>query len=137
MRIQEGIEYMANDSELVIEGLRPDTKRTHYCGELSDGDVGRRAVVNGWVHKVRDLGGLVFVDVRDRSGLVQLAVDVNESPVLAERCKQLRSEFVVSAAGEVRVRPVEAKRDADIGALAVHDTPQVADVRDRYAPRLH
>jgi len=107
---------MAYESELKVEGLRAELKRTHYCGDISDGNVGQRVVVNGWVHKVRDLGGLIFVDVRDRSGLVQLAVDTNENSGLAERCKQLRSEFVISATGQVRPRPVEAKRDHEVGA---------------------
>ncbi len=109
-----------NENELTVEGLRPELKRTHYCGELSQSDVGKQVVVNGWVHKVRDLGGLVFVDLRDRSGIVQLAVDVQQRPELAERCKQLRSEFVVSATGKVELRPHETKRDeAGAGAIEV------------------
>ncbi len=101
---------MANESELTVEGLSPELKRTHYCGDLSEGNIGQRVVVNGWVHRVRDLGGLIFVDVRDRSGLVQLAVDVKQSPNLAEQCRQLHAEFVVSAVGKVQARPKEAKR---------------------------
>jgi len=110
----------SSENELTVEGLRPELKRTHYCGDLSQSDVGKQVVVNGWVHKVRDLGGLVFVDLRDRSGIVQLAVDVQQRPELAERCKQLRSEFVVSAAGKVELRPQETKRDeAGAGAIEV------------------
>jgi len=107
-----------DENELAVEGLRPELKRTHYCGEVSEGDVGKRVVVNGWVHKVRDLGGLVFVDLRDRSGIVQLAVDAQQMPGLAARCKQLRSEFVVSATGKVELRPQETRRDEG-GASAI------------------
>ena len=111
---------MGNESELTTEGFRSELKRTHYCGDLAAEHVGQRVVVNGWVHKVRDLGGLVFVDVRDRSGLVQLAVDGTKSPTLAERCKQLRAEFVVSAAGEVRRRPDgDQEENGSAGAIEV------------------
>ena len=76
-----------------------DIKRTHYCGEIntSDGDV----VVMGWVHGRRDHGGLIFIDLRDRSGILQVVFNPQETP----KAKDLRSEFVVAIQGLVRQRP--------------------------------
>src|SRR5690606_34109397 len=76
--------------------------RTHTCGQLRPADVGVEAVLLGWVHRVRDLGSLLFVDVRDRHGITQVIVEGNEE--LLERAKRLRSEFVVAVLGEVERR---------------------------------
>lgn len=78
--------------------------RTHYCGELNESLLGERVKLSGWVAKQRNLGGLIFIDLRDRSGLVQLTVspDREDIFVLAET---LRNEFVVAAEGYVRKRP--------------------------------
>jgi aspartyl-tRNA synthetase len=78
-------------------------KRTHYCGELRAQDEGREVVLCGWVHKTRDMGHLVFVDVRDREGLAQVVFQ-SDSPELAEEAKKLRNEFVVGVRGRVRRR---------------------------------
>jgi aspartyl-tRNA synthetase len=82
-----------------------DWARTHTCGQLRAEDVGREVLLLGWVHKVRDLGHLVFLDVRDRHGLTQV---VFESEGLRERAKHLRAEFVVGVKGRVRRRAAEA-----------------------------
>jgi len=82
-----------------------DWARTHTCGQLRAEDVGREALLLGWVHKVRDLGHLVFLDVRDRHGLTQVVV---ESEGLRERAKHLRAEFVVGVKGRVRRRAPDA-----------------------------
>jgi aspartyl-tRNA synthetase len=79
--------------------------RTHTCGALRPGDVGQPAVLLGWVHRVRDLGGLLFLDVRDRHGLTQVMVP-NDSPVMAV-AKKLRPEYVVAVSGPVRRRDPE------------------------------
>ena len=76
--------------------------RTHTCGDLRVEHVGAEAVLLGWVHRVRDLGALVFVDVRDRHGITQVIVEGNE--VLLEKAKRLRSEFVVGILGAVERR---------------------------------
>ena len=76
--------------------------RTHTCGALRAADVGSNAVLLGWVHRVRDLGSLLFLDVRDRHGLTQVIVEADEA--LLERAKRLRSEFVVAVLGEVERR---------------------------------
>lgn len=81
----------------------PFRKRTHFCGEPRLQHVGAEVVLNGWVHRIRDLGGLFFVDLRDRTGLCQLVFDVARFPNL----HTLRSEFVLSVVGEVRARSPE------------------------------
>jgi aspartyl-tRNA synthetase len=79
--------------------------RTHTCGALRLSDVGRRAVLLGWVHRVRNLGGLLFFDLRDRYGLTQIVVR-SGSPA-AEVAERLRPEFVVAVEGHVEARAAE------------------------------
>ena len=83
-------------------------KRTNYCTELSAADAGKRVVVNGWVQKTRNLGSLVFVDLRDRSGIVQLVFDSDTDKDLFDKAAALRAEFVLAAGGVVRHRSPEA-----------------------------
>ena len=79
--------------------------RTHTCGALRPTDVGRDVVLLGWVHRVRDLGSLLFIDVRDRHGITQVVVEADDA--LLERAKRLRSEYVVAVLGEVERRSSE------------------------------
>jgi aspartyl-tRNA synthetase len=79
--------------------------RTHTCGGLRADDVGAAAVLLGWVHRIRDLGGVTFIDVRDRAGLSQVVVRENEE--LMAVAKQLRPEFVVAVSGTVQRRSAE------------------------------
>lgn len=79
-------------------------KRSHYCGVLRKENAGERVTVCGWVQRNRDLGGLIFADLRDRTGIVQLAFDETTEKSLFEKASTLRSEFVVMAEGVVRVR---------------------------------
>src|SRR6186997_185555 len=124
--------------------------RTHTCGELRASHVGQKAVLLGWIHRVRDLGGLLFLDVRDRHGITQVLVP-NDSPVMAV-AKRLRSEFVVAVMGPVELRgadTVNAKLDTgEVEILAqeirllseartppfpvADDTPVSEDIRLRY-----
>ena len=83
-----------------MEGL----KRTDYCGTLTRENEGKQVTVCGWVQRQRDLGGLIFIDLRDRTGIVQLAFDDNTEKSVFEKAAALRSEFVVMASGIVRVR---------------------------------
>jgi aspartyl-tRNA synthetase len=82
-------------------------KRTKYCGDLRVDDVGKEVVLMGWVQRVRDIGSLVFVDLRDRGGVAQL-VARQERPELLEQAKKLRTEFVVEVKGTVRRREPDA-----------------------------
>lgn len=79
-------------------------KRTKYCGEFSAADIGSQAVVCGWVQRQRDLGALIFVDLRDRTGIVQLAFDDATDKSVFDKAFTLRSEYVIMAKGTVRER---------------------------------
>ena len=81
-------------------------KRTHHCNELRPAYIGQIVTLSGWVHSRRDLGGLIFIDVRDREGRTQTVFDPSDLPKeLFERAAALRSECVVSVTGKVRQRP--------------------------------
>ncbi|HEY8361288.1 MAG TPA: aspartate--tRNA ligase [Tissierellaceae bacterium] len=76
-------------------------KRTHMCGELTVDDVGKSAVVMGWVNSRRDHGGLVFIDLRDRTGIVQIVFSGQVSKEAFEKVQSVRSEYVLAVEGEV------------------------------------
>ena len=78
--------------------------RTHYCGQVNESLLDREIQVAGWVHRRRDHGGVIFVDLRDREGLVQVVFDPDRAAMFAD-AEHLRSEFVVSVKGKVRHRP--------------------------------
>src|SRR5688572_605017 len=98
--------------------------RTHTCGALRATDVGRDAVLLGWVHRVRDLGSLLFIDVRDREGHTQVIVESNDE--LLERAKRLRAEYVIAVKGRVERRsPETTNANVPTGEIEV----RAADVR--------
>ena len=78
-----------------------DLKRTHYCGALRASDAGKPAVILGWVARRRDLGNLLFLDVRDRTGIVQVVFNKETQPEAHGKAEQARSEFVVAVEGDV------------------------------------
>ena len=81
-------------------------KRTHHCNELRPAQIGQIVTLDGWVHSRRDLGGLIFIDVRDREGRTQTVFDPSDLPkALFEQAASLRSECVVRITGKVRARP--------------------------------
>ena len=84
--------------------LNATDKRTAYCAELSEKNVGERVCVMGWAQRQRDLGALIFIDLRDRTGIVQLAFDDKTAPELFKAAFTVRSEFVICAKGVVRPR---------------------------------
>jgi len=79
--------------------------RTHTCGELRAADAGSEATLAGWVHRRRDQGGLIFLDLRDRHGLTQVVVDQATAPDAHAAASELRNEFVVQARGTIGKRP--------------------------------
>ncbi|MDP8925068.1 MAG: aspartate--tRNA ligase [Chloroflexota bacterium] len=80
-------------------------RRTQTCGKLRAGDVGQRVCLQGWVHRTRDHGGLIFVDLRDRTGLVQVVFNPDRAPEAHTTASACRTEFVLEVEGEVAPRP--------------------------------
>lgn len=99
-------------------------KRTHYCGELRAADAGRDALVMGWVHRRRDLGNLLFLDVRDRSGIVQVVFNKETQPEAHAKAEQARSEFVVAVEGRVlkrdKANPELTTGEIELAATKLH-----------------
>lgn len=76
-------------------------KRSHHCGELRKEDIGKTVVLMGWAQKVRDLGALAFIDLRDRTGLIQLTFNQEQDDALYDKAKRVRPEYVLAAEGQV------------------------------------
>ena len=109
-------------------------KRTHYCGDLRMDNVGEEVILNGWVQKKRNLGGLVFVDLRDIRGISQIIFDADVSKDAFEKAEKLGSEYVIAVKGIVRERqaknPNMATGDIEISAtelrvLSKSQTPPI------------
>ena len=96
-------------------------RRSHYCTELSITNVGQSVSVCGWVQRQRDKGALIFVDLRDRSGILQLTFDENTDREIFEKAKSLRSEYVIAARGEVRERSAK-NSDLATGDIEIYVT---------------
>ena len=114
-------------------------KRTHFCGDLRMEDVNQEVMVCGWVQKQRDLGQLIFIDLRDRTGVVQLAFDDHTNREIFEKAFSARAEFVLAAKGTVRERSAKNNEiptgDVEIfvtelRVLAKSDTPPFEIVED-------
>ncbi|MBZ0200405.1 MAG: aspartate--tRNA ligase [Ignavibacteriaceae bacterium] len=82
-------------------------KRTHTCGELRETNIGESVILNGWVDTRRDLGGLIFIDLRDRYGITQVVFEPAFNADAHHMAKELRSEYVISVEGVVRKRPAD------------------------------
>ncbi len=124
-----------------MESFEKKDKRTHYCGELSSKNIGERAHVLGWCQRQRDLGSLIFIDLRDRTGIVQLAFDDGTDKKLFSDAFGTRAEYVISAGGTVRsrgdgaVNPNMATGEVEIAVdyfkiLSTAQTPPFAIVED-------
>ena len=81
-----------------------DYRSTHDCGSLKKQDSGQMTTLSGWVHRRRDHGGLIFIDLRDRFGLTQLVFDPDKNPEAHAAAEKLRSEWVISIKGVVELR---------------------------------
>ena len=106
--------------------MSAEWKRTHTCGELRAAHVAQAVTLNGWVHRRRDHGGVVFIDLRDRYGITQVVIDPQASPAVRAAVAGVRNEFVLSLSGAVQARP-EGTRNPNLptGDVEVH----AADVR--------
>ena len=84
------------------------SRRTHYCGTLRSQHVGQQVTLCGWVHRRRDHGGVVFIDLRDRSGVAQVVFKPDTAPAAHDKAGRLRPEFVIVASGVLEPRDEEA-----------------------------
>ena len=98
-------------------------KRSHSCGLLTKEAAGEQVVLCGWVAKRRDHGGLIFVDLRDRSGIVQIVVDPDDAGNSFTTAEAIRSEYVIKVQADAEPPPVP--RRAGIGQVLGHGGPQV------------
>ena len=106
------------------------TTRTHTCGEVRKSDSGKTVVLQGWVARARDLGGLVFIDLRDRYGKTQVVVQPEDSAVVAKTAHELKNEWVVEIHGTVRTRP-EGMINSDLPTGAVEVVATSIEVLNR------
>ena len=88
----------------MAELMTANDRRTHYCGTVRESDIGKQVCVMGWVQKQRDLGNLIFIDLRDRTGIVQLAFDDKSDKEIFDKAFGIRAEYVLAAHGTVRPR---------------------------------
>ena len=95
---------MVKEVELDIDSLG-DWKRTHFCAAITEKDLKKEVILMGWVQRRRDHGGVIFVDLRDKTGLVQVVFDPSISKQAHERADYLRAEWVIAVKGRVRHRP--------------------------------
>jgi aspartyl-tRNA synthetase len=84
-----------------------ELRRTHHCGEIRASDAGKRALVMGWTHRRRDLGGVIFIHVRDREGVTQAVFHADGDPAVHSRAEEIRAEYVVAVEGTVALRSKE------------------------------
>ena len=106
--------------------------RSHYCGQVDEGLLGRQISVAGWVHRRRDHGGVIFVDLRDRDGLLQIVFDPEVAAVFHE-AERLRNEFVIRVTGKVRARP-SGTVNANLASGAVEMLAAQLEVLNRCEP---
>ncbi|MBQ9246422.1 aspartate--tRNA ligase [bacterium] len=103
--------------------LTTTSMKTHGCGEVTKQDLGKEITIAGWVSAVRDLGGIIFVEVRDKSGLFQLVSDPQKNPEVYDVFQKLRDEFVIKATGIVSERPAETYNEKlPTGDIEVYPT---------------
>src|SRR5437868_7660392 len=98
--------------------LLGDWKRTEYAGDLRATDADKDVVLMGWVHRRRDLGNLIFIDLRDRSGLAQIVFNKEQHATAHARAEELRSEYVVAVIGRV-IKRQKANPDLASGEVEI------------------
>ena len=106
--------------------------RSHYCGQVNEQLTGTEVTVAGWVHRRRDHGGVIFIDLRDREGLLQIVFDPDAAKMFDEAGK-LRNEFVIKVRGLVRARPAGTE-NANLGSGKVELLARELEVLNRSEP---
>jgi len=97
------------------------TERSMYCGQISSKDIGNIITIQGWVQRTRDHGGLIFLDLRDREGMVQCVIDPQIQPEIFKIAETIRSEFVLEITGKVEARPDGTKnKNIPTGEVEIH-----------------
>ena len=86
-------------------------KRSHYCNDVREPQTGQRVTLCGWVHRRRDHGGVIFVDLRDRTGIAQVVFSPDHNPEVHKRAHGVRSEYVLEVEGVVSRRPAETENN--------------------------
>ena len=110
-------------------------ERTHYCGELRSAHAGQNVVLMGWVNRRRDHGNLIFLDLRDRTGISQIVLDKELIPDGHAKGEQVRPEYVVAAVGKVRLRDVDAiNPKMETGEIEIEATQLLVLNDSRLAP---
>jgi len=107
-------------------------KRTHHCAQITRADVGQKVTLSGWVDSIRDHGGILFIDLRDRAGITQVKLNPKTSAELGLRAAELRPESVVTLSGEVEMRPDDminrnlptGEVELQVDALEVHNVSE-------------
>ncbi|MEB3161303.1 MAG: aspartate--tRNA ligase, partial [Synechocystis sp.] len=95
--------------------------RTHYCGDLHSAPIGETVTLYGWVDRRRDHGGVIFIDLRDRSGIVQIASSPDQTPASYPVAEGLRNEYVIEVTGVISQRPTESLNDKiPTGAIEIY-----------------
>lgn len=106
------------------------TKRTHFCGDVTHNNNGQNVTINGWVSANRDLGGIVFVEVRDRTGIMQIVADPSKNPAAHAALSGLKNEDVISVTGPLSMRPEET-RNPKLSTGDIEIYPDVVEILNR------
>lgn len=121
---------LSPEGALFMEFLK-SKKRTHYCGKIRETDAGKTVVLMGWVDSRRDHGGLIFVDLRDREGIVQVVLDPQADSMSI--AKDVRGEFVIAIEGDVRVRP-DGMKNAKLATGGVEVVGKTCQILSKAQP---
>src|ERR1044071_3666343 len=100
-------ETRSMETSLLLDFLG-ELRRTHSCGALRESDAGANVILMGWVHRRRDHGGVIFVDLRDREGITQVVFHEDVGPEVHERAEEVRPEYVIAVEGKIEPRGAAA-----------------------------
>ncbi|OGI04519.1 MAG: aspartate--tRNA ligase [Candidatus Melainabacteria bacterium GWF2_37_15] len=104
--------------------------KTRWCGKITKNDINQRINIAGWVATVRDLGGIIFAEIRDRTGVIQLVADPGKNPEIHKILEQLRDEYVIAASGIVTQRPTETF-NPNLGTGTIEIYPDKVEILNR------